>query len=226
MTKAKRKPRQPQVGGDRTDDAGKLLRREKFIAGMVEHGNQTRAAMEAGFSQNKRSAAELGRRLMLEPDVADEVARRKTKIVEKAEKRAEISLTRLLEELSHSAFFDPMQLFDVVDGKIALKALDKMPESARRALASLKLNDDGNVVEIRPNSKLDAIEKGLKALGAYRDNDGDSAAAAAAAAAAAGGGVHIHVHGGPMGFEVEAKQTTIAAKSGDKKTAVTVRVGK
>lgn len=58
--------------------------------------------------------------------------------MDKRAKRVELKADRVLQEIAHAAFLDPLELFKA-DG--TLKALPDMPEAARRAIAGLEVEE-------------------------------------------------------------------------------------
>lgn len=217
--------RQPKRGKrvKGTVAAGVDVRRNLFIAGMVEHGNQTKAAADAGYSE--RSAHAQGSRLMKDAAIAAEVDRRKAALVAKVEER--VLVTK--EEIARS-------LLSVVRGNVrdaakwgatgvVFKDSDELTDEQAEAIESV----ESQVVEIptgkgfitktriklRRHSKIAAARE-LNSMFGYHEKPQDPLGQGGSA------GVHIHVHGGQMGFEVQAAEV----KSGDKRvTAVRVKVG-
>lgn len=100
-----------------------------------------------------------------------------------AQKRNELSIDRIIQELMHISFFDPADLFDENNN---LKEIKDLPESVRRAIAEVKVEElvlnkevSKKKTTVKMYSKLDSIEKFAKHLGFYlKDNEqkGKSAA--------------------------------------------------
>ena len=88
-------------------------------------------------------------------------------------KRQGLAPEDIIREQAYTAFFDPATLFDQ-EGR--LLALDKMPETARRAVKSVKIrgikgDDDsvqGVIAEITMNDKLTALRHLGEHLGMYK----------------------------------------------------------
>ena len=91
-----------------------------------------------------------------------------------------IGVTEIVSEIANIIRFDPIDLLNS-DGTV--KPMHEMPETARKMITSIKINelwmgrgDDreqyGLAKEIKFISKMDAIEKAMKHLGGYKeDND-------------------------------------------------------
>lgn len=91
-----------------------------------------------------------------------------------------IGVTEIVSEIANIIRFDPIDLLNS-DGTV--KPMHEMPETARKMITSIKINelwmgrgDDreqyGVAKEIKFISKMDAIEKAMKHLGGYKeDND-------------------------------------------------------
>jgi phage terminase small subunit len=108
-------------------------RQLKFFELKCQGYTNVKAAIEAGYSKK------CPRR------VADEIVKYKwyqdlmKKHVGKIEKKIEMNSEKIITELSHSAFFDPINIFDVETG--AVKPIDQIPEGTRRAIASIEVNE-------------------------------------------------------------------------------------
>lgn len=104
-------------------------RQEKFVIAYLRHGNATRAAKEAGYSQKAASVA--GHDLLSNPKIAARVAAPIAKVAA----RAELSAVRVLEEMRRLAFVDPADFYDA-EGNI--KPLHEIPPESRAALAGIE----------------------------------------------------------------------------------------
>lgn len=91
-----------------------------------------------------------------------------------------IGVTEVVSEIANIIRFDPLDMLNA-DGTV--KAIHDMPETARKMIAGLEVNElwfgrgadreqYGVVKKIKFISKMDAIEKAMKHLGGYKeDND-------------------------------------------------------
>lgn len=125
MVKATSKPQTKSTRG--TASKGDVT---KFIASYLQHGNATRAAIEAGYSE--RSAHAQGCSLLKRPEVVEKIRAAKQATLNAAMLTDEMVIT----ELKHSAFLDPVSMFNK-DG--SLLPLSQMPESTRRAIAGIEV---------------------------------------------------------------------------------------
>jgi len=134
--------------------------------------NATKSAIGAGYS--KKTARSIGQRLLTNVDIAAAIAEAQKTIAE----RVGITLERWLQELCHSGFLDPIDLFED-DG--SLKLIKNMPESARRAINGLEVTEIFDAAEgdqkmaigllkkIKLISKNDSLEKIGKHLGYLKE---------------------------------------------------------
>lgn len=102
----------------------------KFIVEYLVDLNATQAAIRAGYSA--RTANRIASRLLSKVDTAAEIARRKERQIE----RADLSATRVLEELRRLSFSDVRALFDATGN---LKPLKDLTAEEAAAIASLEV---------------------------------------------------------------------------------------
>jgi len=131
--------------------------------------NATESAIKAGFSE--KTASSQGSRLLKNVKV-------KAYIDEQLRQRAEkldITPNRILEELGHIAFFNISNIYD----GMTLKEISDLPKDVTRAIQSVKTRvekTDGDtfaeVMEVKSNDKLRAIELLMKHMGMFAvDNE-------------------------------------------------------
>jgi phage terminase small subunit len=134
---------------------------EKFCLKYFEIGIGTRAVLEAGYNQTEKAAATTANRLLKK----DPIKARLKELHSAQEKRTEITVDKVLKELSHIAFFDLGEAFND-DGE--LLNVHKMPEGVRRALSGVKVFNEfegtgrnrqkiGETTEIKPVDKTKAL---------------------------------------------------------------------
>jgi phage terminase small subunit len=162
-------PDRPLAGTSKTEAAHK---RALFVAAMqVNGGNQTDAAIAAGFSQ--KTAGMAGSRLMARDDVKQALNARREEIVEKLG----LSLERTLLEIARVAYADPRKLYDKTG---RLKAIHELDDDTAASVASVEvdeLRDDkrqpiGTTTKLKQWDKNAALEKAMKYHGAYgKDNE-------------------------------------------------------
>lgn len=101
-----------------------------FAAEYLKDQNGTQAAIRAGYSP--RSAHAQGTRLLQDAEVKKYISDHTAQAMEKAG----VSAERWLEEVNHSAFFDPETMF-AANG--TLLPISEMPERMRRAIAGFEV---------------------------------------------------------------------------------------
>lgn len=105
-------------------------KQERFVAEYLIDLNGTQAAIRAGYSP--KTAATQAEALLRKPDIAASVTAHKAKQLE----RADLTATRVLEELRRLAFSDVRQLFDN-DGN--LKPLHTLSAEDSACIAGLEV---------------------------------------------------------------------------------------
>lgn len=144
-------------------------RRERFVTEYLGNGgNQTQAAIAAGFSE--RTASLTGHRLIREPKVAQLLAARREELSKKYEITPDLVFRSMAQELN----FDPAKLFDENGNLLPIQDMD---EDVRMVLTSLeaerygKKDDEGSeaweVRKVKWSGKQGAREQALKFLGLY-----------------------------------------------------------
>jgi phage terminase small subunit len=143
-------------------------KQERFVEEYQIDLNATQACIRAGYSA--RNADKIGPQLLGKTRVASAIAERQ----EILRKKLKITQENTLEELARIAFFDCGDLFD---GQGRLLPLDRIPEDARRALASIETEhrtigkgDDAKsatITIIRAFDKLKTLEQLGKHLGLF-----------------------------------------------------------
>ncbi len=137
-----------------------------FVSNFLIDGNATQAAIRAGYST--KTAQRIGSETLSNPLVAQAIAKRQAKRLE----RTEISADRVIAQLAAIAFADPRKLFRD-DG--ALKPIDQMDDDTRAALVvevTQGFDQDGNPVQTRKTKfadKLGALDKLGRHLGLFQD---------------------------------------------------------
>lgn len=102
----------------------------RFVAEYLKDLNATQAAIRAGYSE--KTAKQQGSRLLTNADIASAVSAGQAKALE----RAELSATRVLEEMRRLAFVSVADLFDT-DGN--LLPIHKLPREVASAVASVEV---------------------------------------------------------------------------------------
>ena len=152
---------------------------EEFARWVVELGNASEAYRRAyprSKSWSDKSVHEEASKKLALPKVAtrvEQLKEEKAKEFKAEAKKQGLAPEDIIREQSHTAFFDPALLFDQ-EGR--LLALHKMPETARRAVKSVKIrgvqtDDDsvkGVIAEIQMWDKLTALRHLGEHLGMYK----------------------------------------------------------
>jgi phage terminase small subunit len=121
------------VAGKRKAKAERGLnpKQQLFVQEYLTDLNATAAAERAGYKEPNKQ----GPRLLVNVGIAAAVAAAQQRLAHKAEIKAE----RVLAELAALAFSDLGQVLDFAGNELQLRRPGDIPESARRALASVKV---------------------------------------------------------------------------------------
>ncbi len=111
---------------------GLTKRQELFVAEYLTDLNATRAAIAAGYSE--KGADVTGSKLLVNPKVAQEIARKHGARLT----RLEITADRVLQELAKLAFYDPGDLLES-DG--SMKQIRDIDPITRMAVAGLEVTE-------------------------------------------------------------------------------------
>ena len=138
-------------------------RRRLFIETYVRNGaNGTRAAIEAGYSP--KTANEQAARLLANVSLRAEIERRQRELAESYRLRTE----NVILELTRIVHADPVMLYDE---KGKLLPIHRLPEEIRKAIASVEYDDEGQICKIKLWDKNSAIDKAMKHLGLFREDN-------------------------------------------------------
>lgn len=129
-----------------------------FVAEYLVDGNATRAATAAGYSEHTASVT--GSKLLRNPKVAAELAKKREKLLGKLE----INAQKVLQGLAELAFFDPRKMFKE-DG--SMKNITEMDDETVRALAGMDVEKlfkhfgKGQAEEVGTITKVRLADRGL-----------------------------------------------------------------
>ncbi len=118
--------------------------------------NGTKAAIKAGYS--KKTAENIASENLRKPQIQQALA----KHTDKASKRADLSVDKILDGYKRIAFFDFRKLYDE-NGN--LKNVKDMDDDTAKVISSLKISRNG--VQLSTDSRLPALD----ALGKFTDDD-------------------------------------------------------
>lgn len=127
-------------------------KQEIFIAEYLKDGNATRSAIAAGYSPD--TAKEMGYENLTKPHIAEEIAKRHQKRLQ----RLEIDADRVLQELAKLAFFDPRNFYHP-DGR--LKQPHELDDITAMALAGFEVEESYEHFgkgQAKPNGELKKIK--------------------------------------------------------------------
>lgn len=138
-------------------------RRRLFVDAYIANGgNATQAAITAGYSP--KTANEQAARLLADVSLRAEIARRQAALAE----RHELKTEEVLRAVSRIVHADPGELYD---RKGRLLPIHRLPEHVRTTIAALEYDDRGRVIKVRFWDKNSAIEKAMKHLGLFKEDN-------------------------------------------------------
>ncbi len=105
-----------------------------FVREYLKDLNASAAYKRAGYRATGNAAEVNAARLLRNAQVQAAIQ----SAMDARAKRTEIQADRVLQEIAHAAFLDPIELF-ATNG--TLKSLEAMPEAARRAIAGLEVEE-------------------------------------------------------------------------------------
>ncbi len=152
--------------------ANLTAKQARFVEEYLVDLNGTAAAERAGYGGGKGGAAVASNRLLKNPEVAARVAEAREARAARVERRLSattLTADRVLEEVAHIAFSDPLECFEE-GGKP--RALRDMPEALRRAVASVETRetpDGATSTKIRFWDKPKGLELTMRHMGMLKD---------------------------------------------------------
>jgi len=160
-----------------TSKAAAAARRALFVeAYLSNNGNATQAYKAAGFTaKNSAVAGVEGGKLLKDPWVAAEIARRRELIQRAAEVTTGLTLERTLREVARLAYSDPRKFYKADGSLIPVLELDEDTAATVASVEVDEINADGAVIgrtkKLKVWDKNSALEKAMKYHGLYeKDN--------------------------------------------------------
>lgn len=165
-----------------TSKSSAANRRALFVEAMLTNGgNQTQAAIAAGYSE--KSAHVRGAELVKDSKVLEMIETRRAAALEKAQRVTDLTVEEVLASLARDLRFDPAKLF-YTEGpdKGKLKQVWEMDEDTRLALRGVEFDEIavgsgaervvvGRTAKVKQPEKTAAREQGMKHFGLYaKDN--------------------------------------------------------
>ncbi len=138
-------------------------RHERFAQNLVKGMSAAEAYEKAGYKPNDQNAARLTRN--------DEVRARCAELMAPAVKATELSVERVLREMTRLAFYDMTAVLEVTDGKITPRDPTSLPEDLRRAIVGIKPVEVGNGLqyECKFADKQKALDSLARHLQMFKD---------------------------------------------------------
>ncbi len=109
-------------------------RHEAFLHHVIKGLDHGKAYTAAGYRATGKSAWAAGARLFNTPGIK----KRYAELMAPAVEAAELSVERVLQEMTRLAFYDMTAILESKDGKITLRDPTKLPEDLRRAIVGIK----------------------------------------------------------------------------------------
>jgi len=139
---------------------GMKARRAAFVREFLVDGNATQAAIRAGYSP--KSAVHSAKRLLRMPAITEAIAKAQAE----AARRNEITVDRVLQELSRIAFHDPSKIVTVTKRQgIKITPTEDLDDDHRRCVESVGESQHG--LRIKLLDKTRALELLGKYLGMW-----------------------------------------------------------
>jgi phage terminase small subunit len=172
-------------GITKNPDGPLSARQERFCTTYFETGNAVEAYRSAYGTQAQRSTVgPKAYRLLAEPKVRNRVQ----ELRDQAAEDAVVSVAAILQELKRVALFDPRS---IVGDNGVLLPIDQMPSDAAAAIASIEVEERyegegpgrkwiGRTSKLRFWNKVDALDKAMKHLGLYRQDNRQKSAVSSA----------------------------------------------
>lgn len=116
-------------------------KQRRFVEEYLVDLNATQAAIRAGYSP--KTAYSIGAENLSKPLIAAAIEAGKRM----AREKNAITASRVIEELGYIALSDPAKLYDK-GGRML--SIHEMPEEARRAIATIEVDDNGEIKDGKP----------------------------------------------------------------------------
>ena len=146
----------------------KNARHERFIQGVVKGISPGPAYTAAGYEVTGNSAESAAARLLRNV----QVKKRYAELMAPAIEAVELSVERVLDEITCHAFYDITQILNVDDqGNVTMRDPTSLPQDLRRAMVGIKqVQIDGNRVwEVKFADKQKALDSLARYLQMFKD---------------------------------------------------------
>ncbi len=138
-------------------------KQEKFCQEYIVDLNGTQAAIRAGYSQ--KTAYSMAEKLLKKPEIKAKVAQSR----KEQESRTTIDADWAIQRYGEIANFKIEDVVSFNGSQVIFKPMSEWTPDAKGAVSSLKLDRNGNVVEIKTHSKLAALDALARHLGMFDD---------------------------------------------------------
>ncbi len=141
----------------------KNARHELFAQNVAKGMSATAAHVMAGYKPNGPNAGRMTKN--------DEILRRVAELMAPAVAATEVTVERVLKELTCLAFYDVTAVLEAADGKLTLRDPASLPEDLRRAIVAIKPVQVGNEMhyEYKFADKQRALESLARHLQMFKD---------------------------------------------------------
>jgi phage terminase small subunit len=169
-----------KLGVSKNDD-GLTLQQRKFVIEYAKDNNATQAALRAGYA--RQTARQQGSRLLTQVVIKAAIVDMQREVIAKVQADTGITIERTLREIARLAFFDPRKLFDAKGEPLPLTELD---DDTAAAIAGLDVLEEyegagkdrvfvGYVKKWKLADKNSGLDKLMKHLGGYREDNAQQA---------------------------------------------------
>lgn len=143
---------------------GLTLKQSLFVSEYMKDRNATQAAIRAGY--NPKSADRMGWSLLKNPKVQEAISER----VEAAENRSQVTVDRVLLELSRIAFADTTKVAYIEGGRLKVADTKDLDTDTRLAISEIS-QSTGNTVttKVKLHDKIRALELIGRHLAMFKD---------------------------------------------------------
>lgn len=156
---------------------------QRFVAEYAKDRNATKAYQRAYPHSSPAAAGTAGSRLLKDVRIKAAIEQAHTDVLEQVKAETGISLERTLRELARVGYFDPRKMFDA---KGQPKALHELDEDTAAVVAGLEVLEEwegsgedrvlvGHVKKWKLADKLSALDKLMKHLGGYKEDNNQAA---------------------------------------------------
>lgn len=150
-------------------------RERLYIEAFIENGGNGRAAALTAGAKTEVAADQYHARLSRNVRVQQEIQRRREITLAEAQRRAGVSVEKVLREAARLSFFDIRKLYD---GEGRLKKITELDDDTAAALASLEQEEIsagevtlGTLRKVKTHDKNSALERLFKHLGLFKEDN-------------------------------------------------------